>query len=323
MKLYDDIIKNDINKILQNNLTLDNINLSIYNSKVNKQKLHTIINKTKLQTLKDKTKLVISGGGTIGGFILCGALAYLYDTNCLNNITHYAGSSVGSMLCVLLNIGYTPGEILEKILRIDLEKCQNLDCNQLITNYGLDNGEEILVEIRKLFIYKKINPNITLKELFDKTNKTLIITSTCLTEQQIYYLSYENFPDLSVIKAIRMSISIPFIFTAVEFDNKLFIDGGVINNCPISIFKDDLDSVIAINYVYPYIKIPVDNLEDFFYSFYKCICKFILVDQYDQYQPYLLNISGSTQYNCISFCFDLDEPFKLFYEGYTNIKKIF
>lgn len=54
----------------------------------------------------------------------------------------------------------------------------------------------------------------------------------------------------SVLDAVRASISIPNVFTPIEKDNHILIDGGVINNLPISSvqrFDGDLLVVVDVN----------------------------------------------------------------------------
>ena len=54
----------------------------------------------------------------------------------------------------------------------------------------------------------------------------------------------------SIFDAVRASISIPNVFTPVEIDNDVIIDGGIVNNLPISNikrFENDLLVVVDVN----------------------------------------------------------------------------
>ena len=62
----------------------------------------------------EKTKLVLSGGG-IKGIAHVGALYALDKLDILNNITEFAGTSVGSLVLALYVIGYKPVEMYEFI----------------------------------------------------------------------------------------------------------------------------------------------------------------------------------------------------------------
>ena len=55
--------------------------------------------------------LVLSGGG-VNGILELGALQYCNDKNLLSSIKTYVGTSIGSIICYLLIIGYTPVEII-------------------------------------------------------------------------------------------------------------------------------------------------------------------------------------------------------------------
>ena len=58
--------------------------------------------------------ICLSGGG-IRGFELLGAIAYLQEILDFGKINNFIGTSVGSMVCYLLAIGYTSLEILIQI----------------------------------------------------------------------------------------------------------------------------------------------------------------------------------------------------------------
>ena len=100
--------------------------------------------------------------------------------------------------------------------------------------------------IEKLIEKKGYHSNITFKELFDRTNIKLTITGTCLNTRKIVYFSVDKTPDMKLKEAIRISISVPLYFTPYNYNNYLYVDGGCIDNYPISLFDNDLESVIGI-----------------------------------------------------------------------------
>jgi predicted acylesterase/phospholipase RssA len=61
--------------------------------------------------------LCISSGGMKGLYYL-GVLDYYYEKKLLDNVKYYAGTSIGSLICLLLIIGYTPKEIFQNILKL-------------------------------------------------------------------------------------------------------------------------------------------------------------------------------------------------------------
>ena len=64
--------------------------------------------------MKDINKLVISGGAANVYYIL-GGLDILYDKSKLQNIQCYSGASIGALVCVLLNLDWTPRKIADKL----------------------------------------------------------------------------------------------------------------------------------------------------------------------------------------------------------------
>src|SRR5205085_8747691 len=52
----------------------------------------------------------------------------------------------------------------------------------------------------------------------------------------------------NIVNAIRASMAIPSIFTPVRYDDKLLVDGGVVNNFPVLDVKQmGADYVIGVN----------------------------------------------------------------------------
>ena len=70
-----------------------------------------------------------------------------------------------------------------------------------------------------------------LKELFP--NKNLIVGGSNLSNAEMEYFSADNTPDMPVYLAIRISTSFPFVFEKVEYNDCIYLDGGLMNNYPI------------------------------------------------------------------------------------------
>ena len=211
--------------------------------------------------------LCLSGGG-IHGICYIGAIEYLEINNYLKltDIDTFVGTSVGSILCFLFNIGYTLKELKQFILEFDFKKLEpHIDSIFFLTNFGIDNGNKIMTII-KIFLFEKFSLNdITFKELFEKTNKKIKILTTNYTKSRSEMFSVDTFPNFSVINAIRMSISIPFFFTPVEFNDSYYIDGGITNNFPIR-YCDPNSSlgIIIVTHEDNVLKKSIESLPNYF-----------------------------------------------------------
>jgi predicted acylesterase/phospholipase RssA len=182
------------------------------------------------------------GSGGIFGISFLSAINFLIENNyfSLSNIKNYYGTSVGSILGFLFIIGYTSSEIIEIILTTKLSD-YDLDINldNLIDNFGLDNGDKIISLIKDL-CEKKLNlKEITFQELYELTNKNFIINTTNFTTTSELIMSRENTPNLSVLIAIRMSISVPLIFTPVLYKDNYYIDGAISNSLLINLCNQE------------------------------------------------------------------------------------
>jgi NTE family protein len=176
--------------------------------------------------------ICLSGGG-INGLDIIGSLKYLNDNNVIKikNIKTFIGTSVGSLICILLLIGYKIDFIIKIVYKLDFNKIKvDFDLDNFIENFGIDNGSRIISVIQTL-IFNKINLyDLTFKNLYEKTGKDLKIIVVNYTKKKEELLSFGTTPDMSVILAIRMSISIPLVFYPVKYNGNLYIDGGLLNN---------------------------------------------------------------------------------------------
>ena len=191
--------------------------------------------------------ILVLGGGSIKGFSILGALQYAKDNDLLNNITTYSGTSIGSIICYLLIIGYSPIEILVCVcVNQVLDHFKNLDLINLVNGKGAVEFIHLQNFLEKLTL-DKTEHLLTLEELYTKFGSKLICCTYNLTKQRIEYIDYENHPKLSCITALRMSSNIPLFFEKFWYNNFEYIDGGIADNFPISITDKSGNQILGIN----------------------------------------------------------------------------
>ncbi len=207
--------------------------------------------------------ICISSGG-LKGISFITALACLERNNYINiaKINKYTCVSVGSILGILLLVGYTLSEIQHIILELDYSKIKpELNLDLMIENYGFDNGENIIKFIKEL-VLKKINYNddITFLELYNITKKEIYIATTNYSKNCERIFNFKETPNVSVFLAIRMSISIPLIYTPVLFENDYYVDGALINY--VYILKDSEPENTLILYFKKYTPPNISSVTD-------------------------------------------------------------
>lgn len=247
--------------------------------------------KKKIDSILAKTKLILSGGG-IKGISHIGAMQALADYGNINSITTIAGTSVGAVMGCLFVIGYSPKELYDFTMMFDLTKMGNISLDGITNKHGLDDGNKIIFVLGQMFENLGLKQEITFKELFEKTKKTFIVTSSCMNDKKCHYFSHVLSPNMSVLKAIRMSMSIPIYFTPVKYEEKTYIDGGCIDNYPIQLFQDELDSVIGFYLAdnFEYIQ-EIDNIESVIVNIWSCMMAGITANSLKGYEKYSVKIS--------------------------------
>lgn len=178
----------------------------------------------------------LSGGG-VKGFAFIGALDYLQIKSFIDisTINNWVGTSAGAVIGFLFVLGYTTQEIGDFILDFNF-KCIEPDAtiDNLLEFYGFDNGEK-MIWILSNFLKEKFDiVEVSFIELFNLTNKKLTIIGTNYSKGIEAVFNHELTPNMSVLLAVRISSSIPIIFTPVLLDNDYYIDGALINNFPIN-----------------------------------------------------------------------------------------
>lgn len=271
--------------------------------------------KCKISLKTKKKKLIMSGGG-VKGIAHIGALQAFYEHGILQDIDTFAGTSVGAFISALLILGFTPNELFKFISEFDFAKAKGMDFKNLLTSFGLDDGYKFEIILGKFFNSKQLDTKVTFRQLFEKTKKTLIVTAVCLNDKKTYYFSHITYPDMPVITAIRMSISVPVYFIPVKHDGKLFVDGGCIDNYPINLFNDSLDEVIGL-YLTEKRKVMenIDNIEDYLLQTIECLLEGVTCNSLRGYDKYSIKINLE-KISVINFNVDQKTKQTLFQAGY-------
>jgi len=271
----------------------------------------------------DYDVLVLSGC-SVKGFITLGALQYLYDNYILCNIKAYIGTSSGAIICYLLIIGYTPIEIMVYICTKQLlEKMSAFNIVALLQGNGACSFNYLGEHLEKMTI-DKLGFLPTMEDLYHKFGKQLICATYNLTKSRTEYISYETFPKLPCLIALRMSSNLPLVFDKFKYGKSYYIDGGISDNFPIQLAEKYGEKIIGIvlesnnncsnlntlEFIYRLMFIPIKILIS---------SKIENLKNNEKYSILQLNHTNSSRF----FDFDINqsEKFKMFNEGYELSKK--
>jgi len=191
------------------------------------------------------TVLSIGPGGE-KGFMVLGALHQLEINGMLSKVNNYIGCSVGSAISLLLVCGFKPSSIIAKTENVKI--FQQFDISN-ISNIENKGGLLSTIGIRD-FLSKEIEPIFgripTFRQLLDKTGKSLTVVAHNLNKIEPEYFSPKNSPDMLVIDAIALSVTIPGIFEIIKYNGCTYIDGAFSDPNPVNYYDDGKTSILAI-----------------------------------------------------------------------------
>lgn len=187
--------------------------------------------------------LVLEGGG-VRGVAFCGAISALKDLGILQDIKNFAGSSAGAIAAGLLACGadvdFLNAEFATADFAAFLDYGNILKIpGRLIKKLGICPGDYFFEWYGGLIQKLSGNADLTFAECKRVYKSRLIITSTCLNTRTVHYFDHKTAPDMPIRQAVRMSMSVPLIFKPVQWNDMVWVDGGVIDNFPMKAFHKD------------------------------------------------------------------------------------
>ena len=214
--------------------------------------------------------LIFSGGGA-AGLIMYGSYKYLSEIDYINikNIKEIYANSIGCILAAVITMGHDWITLDDYLIKRPWEKLLKLDHTD-IYNIGNEKGilgdnfiEEIL---EPLLLAKGLTKNVTLLEYFEFTKVCLnfyTLDINNISNINPTEINYKTFPNITLIKAIRMSAAIPILFKPVCYNNSCFIDAGFTLNFPLDTclkntdcnpkevmaFRNDMREYASANYI--------------------------------------------------------------------------
>jgi NTE family protein len=200
--------------------------------------------------------LVLAGGGP-AGFTVYGALKYLNKNNFFNlsDIKSIHACSAGSIITGLILLTENWDMLDDYILKRPWDKLININPTNLLNLWqkkGIFNEEIIKLILKPFLQAKDFDENITLNQLYEKTNIEIYIYTTNINslELETVSLSYKTHPDLEFYKAITMSSAVPIMFMPVCDNSNCYVDGGLLNNFPLNDcinLNNNIDEILGIN----------------------------------------------------------------------------
>lgn len=186
--------------------------------------------------------LVYSGGGVLG-WVFSGmdeTLDSEFDKAGLNiqtQIKGVAANSVGSFFALARICGYSALEFRQFIIEQSemLRPQLVIDLTRLPYEKGCVSSKPTIALIRNLLKvkYGQDHMDMTFRQLYDRTNKDMTFVTYNVSKMRKEYINHKTYPTLEIWKGALMTTCLPIIFSPVEYQGNLYVDGGMVENLPM------------------------------------------------------------------------------------------
>jgi NTE family protein len=233
-----------------------------------------------------KVGLVLSGGGA-KGMTHIGIIRALEENGI--PIDFITGTSMGAIVGSLYAMGYSPDEMEQLIGSDDFNRWYTGQIESQYTYYfkqarptpeflniRFDFKDTLSVrpQILPTNIVNPIQMNLVFVQLFaaataasDGDFDRLFVPFRCVASD-VYNKRQLVLSKGSLGDAVRASMSFPFVFKPIEVDSVLAYDGGIYNNFPTDVMRDDfhpdviIGSVVASNPTKPQVNDLISQIEN-------------------------------------------------------------
>ena len=218
-----------------------------------------------------KVGLVLSGGGA-KGLTHIGIIRALEENNI--PIDYITGTSMGAIVGSMYAMGYSPDDMEELLKSEDFQRWYSGEVEEKYMYYFKKNQPtpeffnvrfsfKDSLSIKPQFLPTSvINPiqmNLVFVDLYARATAAcgrdfdkLFVPFRCVASD-VYNKKQLVLKNGDLGDAVRASMSFPFMFKPIELDGTLAYDGGIYNNFPTDVMRDDfhpdiiIGSVVATN----------------------------------------------------------------------------
>jgi NTE family protein len=195
------------------------------------------------------TNIVFEGGG-VKGIAYAGVIKALEQSGHLSSVQRVGGTSAGAIISLLICLNLSSKDISRVMYELNLIDFKDnkfgifRDMYRLIKRFGWNKGEVFYNWCKRIIFDYTNYEDMTFKDLNDLVQegkaKHLYLIGSNLSSGYSEIFSYETTPQMKVVDAVRISMSLPLFFSAYRHSitNDIYVDGGVFDNYPIDLFDD-------------------------------------------------------------------------------------
>lgn len=216
---------------------------------------------------RETVGLVLSGGGA-KGIAHIGVIKALEDNDI--PVDYVTGTSMGAIIGSLYSCGWSPGQMLDLILSPGFKNWSSGTLDRSLEYYvslpqptpkwisfnpSHNDSTNIFSHIIPTSLINPIPMNLEFLELYSPYTEqchenfnNLFVPFRCVTSD-VYHKHKIVLSSGSLGDAVRASMSFPLVFKPIEIDGVLVYDGGIYDNFPVDVMKQDFhpDFIIGVS----------------------------------------------------------------------------
>lgn len=260
-------------------------------------------------------KHLIIGSGAMMIYMFLGAMKNLSEKGCFDDLTEISCASCGSLIGFFFVLFSGDMDI---VCRLAFESSLGSAAKPNVKNFIHKFGFIDASKIEEIVVSSTGGKDPTFKELYDLNPIKLHIPAYDLLTGRTIYMSVDTTPHLKVTRAIRRSISVPFMFSPCIEDGCVYLDGSTAETSPYSPFigKNDVFELRwRRNPIEP--KVP-KNVTQFIKLFVYSISESMRT--YAQYTDFdRVDLVSSNDSLAYDFNMSCENKILLFNEGYSQM----
>ena len=191
-----------------------------------------------LRRAQPKIALVLGGGG-LKGFAHIGVIRALQQLRIEPTVT--AGTSIGALIAAAYGGGMSVAEMIERARRLKRRDLFRLNRMGMLLERA--KSPSIYLEEPLRAVVESVVPNRPFHEL----GKRVLVNTVDIQRGTQLVWGLHGLRDASVADAVYASCALPGFFPPGVIERRLCVDGGVIDNLPVSIAGRGMDIVIAVD----------------------------------------------------------------------------
>lgn len=206
----------------------------------------------------------------------------------LNQIEGFGGVSIGALVALMLALKMpteTMRELCGPLLHDGRVIAPRPDVSMLVNAYGLDDGRALRDLLRAVLERGGLSETIRFADLRRLLHLEFACIGTDLLRHERRVFSAATTPDLAVLDAVYMSMSVPFLFVPRHYDGAPVVDGALSEEVP-DLFPHDATLYVGFA---PRRGAVVDHIVDYFAAVFSYA-------------------SGESEWYCAHECIVLDQP---------------